>query len=121
MSDQPSNGRKVFLVEDDKFMSDLLVKEFSSKGYDITHVANGEEVFTILGQYVPDIFVLDVLLPGISGFDVLKKIKDNPVWKDIPAIFLSNMQSKEDLERSKALGATAYFIKALVTPRMVIE
>jgi two-component system alkaline phosphatase synthesis response regulator PhoP len=123
MSDEKKqDGPKlIYLVEDDKFMSDLLVKEFTTRGYEIIPFVNGEDIFKTLETRAPRIFILDVLLPGMSGFDVLAKIKQNETWKNIPAIFLSNMQSKEDLEKSKSLNATAYYIKALVTPRMIVE
>ncbi|MDO8436326.1 MAG: response regulator, partial [bacterium] len=69
----------------------------------------------------PDLILLDLILPGIDGFEVLAKIKDDPTLSAIPVIILSNLGQQEDVERGLKLGAVDYLIKAHFTPGEIIE
>lgn len=109
------------MVEDDKFMLDLVVKEFNLHGCIVLKASTGEEAMKLLEEERPALIMLDILLPGMNGFEVLQKIKEHPTLKDIPVVILSNMQSKEDVEKSKQLGALKYFVKAMITPRQILD
>lgn len=115
------SGTKVMVVEDDKFIADLLVKKLSLSGAIVTYVNNGEDVLKTLEGNIPNIIVLDVLLPGMDGFTVLGKIRSDERLKMIPVIFLSNMQSKEDVERGARLGAENFLIKSMLTINEILE
>jgi CheY-like chemotaxis protein len=113
-------GTKVMVVEDDKFIADLLVKKLSSCGASVTYVNNGEDVMKTLEAGKPDIAIFDVLLPGMDGFTAVGKIRSDEILKDLPVIFLSNMQSREDIERGARLGAANFLIKSMLTINEII-
>ncbi len=107
-------------IEDDKFLNDLIARKLSGQGCTLFHASAGEEAFGILEKEVPDLILLDIRLSGIDGFEILKRLKDNPKTKQIPVIILSNFGQKEDREKGKALGAARFLIKATVTLDEVI-
>lgn len=121
IKDSPSSGKKILWVEDDKFLSNILLKKFESSGYLVSKAGNGDEALQMMQNDTPDIIILDILLPGMSGFDVLQKIHMNEKNKSIPVIMLSNMSKPSDLERAKMLGAQRFLVKAAVSLDQIIK
>jgi DNA-binding response OmpR family regulator len=107
------SGKKILIVEDDIFMNTLLAQKFSKMGALMFSAKNGEEVFEILRVQKMDVIGLDILLPGMNGFDILRKIKADPNLKDIPVIILSNLGQKNDVDMGLKLGAKKFLVKAL--------
>lgn len=105
-------GQKILWVEDDQFLSSILAVKLSHEGSVGLYAKNGEEALEILGRETPDIILLDLLLPGMTGFEVLQAIRTNSKMTNVPIIVLSNLGQKEDMEKTKELGATKYLIKA---------
>ena len=103
---------KVLWVEDDSFLSDLVAAKLKHEGCAAFYAKDGEQALEILKTEIPDIILLDLVLPGMSGFDVLETIRKNPTFKEVPIIVLSNLGQEKDIERSKQLGATKHIIKA---------
>jgi CheY-like chemotaxis protein len=102
---------KVLLVEDSKFLRMANQHALSSAGYQVTTAADGEEALRLANDQRPDIILLDMMLPKISGTEVLKALKANPATKDIPVIVLTSLsQMNEDKLISE--GAAAYFEKS---------
>ncbi len=114
-------GKKIMWVEDDSFLSDLIARKLSSQGATLFHAENGEAAGRLLETEKPDLILLDILLPGIDGYEVLKKIKANPTQKNIPVILLSNLGQREEVEKGKLLGAARFLIKATVTLDEIVE
>lgn len=112
---------KILLVEDDKFLRDLLTKRLSKEGFEIETAVDGEEGLKKVQETKPDLVLLDLILPGINGFDVLKKIRENPALSDVKIIVLSNLGQKEDVKRALDLGAQDYLVKAHFTLDEIIE
>ena len=112
ISDTSPNMKKILWVEDDRLISNILSKKLVSSSFELIHAKNGEEAFNSLTKSRPNVIVLDLLLPGISGFDILKGIKDDPKYKDIPVMILSNLSKQSDMERAKILGAKKFIVKA---------
>ncbi|HEY4511613.1 MAG TPA: response regulator [Candidatus Paceibacterota bacterium] len=108
-------GKKILWVEDDKFLSDLISRKISTQSCTMVHTTNGEDALKALEKEIPDIILLDILLPGMNGFEILQKIKTNPAWRAIPVILLSNLGQQGDLEKAEKLGAKKFLIKATVT------
>ncbi len=108
-------GKKIMWVEDDAFLSDLIAQKLLSSGATLLHAVDGEAAAKILEREKPDLILLDILLPGIDGYEVLKKIKANSAQKDIPVILLSNLGQREEVEKGKLFGAARFLIKATVT------
>jgi len=107
--------KKVFIVEDDEFLRSLNAKKLEDEGYAVAIAADGQQALDNIPKEKPNLIFLDLLLPGVSGFDVLAKIKAEAATKDIPVIVFSNLGQKEDIERAKGLGAIDFLVKANFT------
>ena len=116
-----AKGKKVLWVEDDKLLSTILSRKFESSGFILMKANNGDEAFSLLSKDIPDIIILDVLLPGINGFDVLQKIKADERLRKIPVIMLSNMSKQSDIEKGKSLGAQKFIVKAAASLDEIIK
>src|SRR3989344_1590981 len=105
----------VMVVEDDKFLRELLVRKLASEGFDVESAIEASAAFTILAQRVPNIVLLDLILPGVDGFEILGRIKADAKLAGVPVIILSNLGQKEDLDKAMALGAKDFMVKANFT------
>jgi CheY-like chemotaxis protein len=106
----PANS-KVLLVEDSKFLRIANERALSRAGYEVSTAADGEEALQVANDKLPDIILLDMLLPKISGPNVLKALKANPATRDIPVIVLTSLSQKNE-EKLISEGAAAYFEKS---------
>ncbi len=113
--------KKILIVEDDKFLRELIAQKLIKEGYDIAEAVDGEKGIKSVKEEKPDLILLDLILPGIDGFEVLAEIKEDPVLSQIPVIILSNLGQKDDIERGLKIGAVDYLIKAHFTPGEIIE
>ncbi len=114
-------AKKILIVEDDKFLRELIAKKLTKENYDTVEAIDGEEGVKKVKEEKPDLILLDLILPGIDGFEVLSRIKEDPVLAQIPVIILSNLGQREDIDRGLGLGASDYLIKAHFTPGEIIE
>jgi len=114
-------AKKILIVEDDKFLRELISQKLVREGYDIAEAIDGEKGIKAVREEKPDLILLDLILPGIDGFEVLTKIKEDPKIAQIPVIILSNLGQKDDIERGLKMGAVDYLIKAHFTPGEIIE
>ena len=113
--------KTILIIEDDKFLRELINKKLTKEEYATSEAVDGEEGFKKIKAEKPDMVLLDLILPGIDGFEVLSKMKSDPALASIPVIILSNLGQKEDVERGLKLGAIDYMIKAHFTPSEIIE
>ena len=102
---------KVLLVEDSKFLRMANERALSKAGFQVSTAADGEEALQVANDKLPDIILLDMMLPKISGPDVLKALKVNPATTDIPVIVLTSLSQKNE-EKLLHEGAAAYFEKS---------
>ena len=107
-----SEGFKILVVEDDNFLRDLLARKLGQENCQFTAAIDGENALKIIDEDKPSIVLLDLILPGIDGFEVLSKIKQNPEVSDIPVVILSNLGQDSDIQKAKELGADDFLIKA---------
>lgn len=105
----------VLVVEDDKFLRELLVRKLASEGFDVKNAIDADAAFSILAERKPNIILLDLILPGVDGFEILARIKADTKISDVPVIILSNLGQKEDLEKAMTLGAKDFMVKANFT------
>lgn len=105
----------ILVIEDDKFLRELLVRKLASEGFDVQNAIDAQAAFTILEERIPKVILCDLILPGIDGFEILKRIKAEPKTADVPVVILSNLGQKEDLEKAMALGAKDFMVKANFT------
>jgi len=114
-------AKTILIVEDDKFLRELIAQKLVKEGYEISEAVDGEEGIKKIREEKPGLVLLDLILPGIDGFEVLSKMREEPGLAPIPVIILSNLGQKEDVERGLKLGAADYLIKAHFTPGEIIE
>lgn len=103
---------KILIIEDDQLMAGLLSEKMGKAEFDVSLAMDGEAGFKELEKQLPDIILLDLILPGMGGFEILEKLKKDERTKDIPVIILSNLGSRDEVQRGLSLGAEAYLIKA---------
>lgn len=112
--------KKILWVEDDKLIGTILAKKIMSSGFELFHAKNGEEALDILTRENPDAIVVDLLLPGMSGFDILQKIQMDASKKRIPTMVLSNLSKPSDIEKAKMLGAHKFLVKAATSLDQIV-
>jgi len=114
-------AKKILIIEDDKFLRELISQKLLKEGYDIAEAVDGEKGIKSVKDEKPDLILLDLILPGIDGFEVLTKIKKDSEIAEIPVIILSNLGQKDDIEKGLKIGAAGYLIKAHFTPGEIID
>ena len=112
---------KILIIEDDRSLARLYQIKLEKSGYEIQVAYDGEEGFEQITSYQPDIILLDIIIPKIDGFEVLRRLKADASLKSIPVILLTNLGQEEDMAKGKALGANDYLIKANFTPAEVVK
>jgi DNA-binding response OmpR family regulator len=112
---------KILLVEDDTFLLEMYSTKFNLEGFDVATAADGEEGLKLAKKEKPDIILLDVLMPKIDGFTVLKKLKKDSQTKAIPVVLLTNLGQKNDIDKGLKDGAEGYLIKAHFIPSEVVS
>ena len=120
-ADIKADNFRVLVVEDDKFLRDLMVQKIVKEGFEVIEAIDGEDGFKIAVEKQPHIILLDLILPGIDGFEVLQKIRQDEKIGDVPVVILSNLGQKDDIDKGKKLGATDYLIKAHNTPGEIVD
>lgn len=111
----------ILIVEDDKFLRELLERKLRGEGLQTVTAVDGNEALKKMEEESPQLVLLDLILPGMDGFDVLKKMKENEKIAKVPVIILSNLGQKEEVEKGLKLGADDYMIKAHFTPDEIVE
>lgn len=112
---------KILVIEDDKFLRELLVGKLKKEGYETIEAFDGEEGLTSAQKDTPHLIILDLVLPGADGFEILQTIKKHPAISKIPVIVLSNLGSREDIDRALGLGAKEFLVKAHHTPQEIVD
>lgn len=113
-------SQKILLIEDDPFLSEIYTAKFEEAGFEISHAQDGSIGLRKIKDEHPDLLILDIVMPNMDGFEILRVIKDERETKDIPVVILSNLGEQEDVEKGLGLGAAAYIIKAHYTPTEVV-
>lgn len=108
-------GKTILIIEDDQFLASLLKNRLQRDGFNTVIAKDGEEAVKILKDTKPDLVLLDIILPGKSGFEVLEEIHANAKHKDTPVLIISNLGQEEDIKRGRELGAIEYFVKAKIS------
>lgn len=119
--DQKLAEKKILLVEDDPFLRNLMLVKLQKEGFNVVEAFDGEDGLKKANEIKPALILLDLILPGIDGFEVLKQIKNNSETANIPVIILSNLGSRVDVEKGLKIGAYDFMIKAHFTPEEIVE
>jgi len=121
MAQETNIKKRILLVEDDKFISMAYKDSLTRAGFEIITAADGNEALKKIEEGKFDLILLDVIMPGKNGFEVLIEIKKNETLKNIPVIITSNLGQETDIKRGKDLGATDYLIKANLSVKEVVN
>jgi DNA-binding response OmpR family regulator len=109
----------VLIVEDDEMLVKVLERLLSVSGFEVQATDNGEAALELAETARPDLIILDCLLPGMHGFEILRSLKDSGSLKDIPVILLSAQDREEDIVRGLSLGASDYIVKPFKAKELV--
>lgn len=107
-----TNLKRVLLVEDDRFLRRACEKSLRQQGFNVSTAPDGEEALRAIHADPPDIILLDLLMPKVSGIEVLKNIKSDEKTRDIPVIILTNSSKETDIREIESLGVSGYLVKA---------
>lgn len=113
--------QKILLVEDDETLAGVYIERLEAEGFDVRHVANGEDALSNAVEYKPDLILLDVMMPKISGFDVLDILRNTPETTNVRIVMLTALSQPKDKERAEQLGVDDYLVKSQVVIADVIE
>ncbi len=113
--------KKILLVEDEKRMVEMYRRVFQRAGFEVEDVLTAEEAWENVQERVPDIILLDILLPEENGLSFLQKVRGDEKLKDIPVVILSNYDAADEKVRANELGVEAYLMKANFTPNALVE
>jgi two-component system alkaline phosphatase synthesis response regulator PhoP len=111
---------KILLIEDEEMLANMYEVKFKNEGYDLTKAMDGSQGLEMAKSITPDFILLDIIMPKMDGFAVLKSLKEDAVTKNIPVMLLTNLGQDEDVQRGKQLGAVGYLVKANITPSEVV-
>lgn len=111
---------KILIIEDDKFLRDLIAQKLRRENLSPLEAVDGEGSLKAAKEKRPDLILLDLILPGMDGFEILKRLKDDNASARIPVIVLSNLGQKEDMDRAISLGAEDFMVKAHFTPGEIV-
>lgn len=113
--------KKILFIEDESALQKTFGEILSQEGYEMIPALDGETGLEMAKTKKPDLILLDLILPKVHGFDVLKQLKEDPETKGIPVIILTNLEGIGDVDKAIGLGATTYLVKAKYTLEEVLE
>ncbi len=113
--------KSILFIEDESALQKTLGEVLRENGYEVISALNGETGIKSAKTKKPDLILLDLILPKLSGFDVLKQLKKDEETKDIPVIVLTNLEEVNDIEKAMELGATTYLVKANYSLKEVVD
>lgn len=116
-----SEGVRVYIVEDDPLLRNLLSMRLKKSSFSFEFSKDGRQIIPIMKQFKPDVVILDLMLPGVSGFDVLAEIKADDSLKETPVIVFSNRDGQDDRQKAQTLGASAFYVKAMTDLSELVE
>jgi DNA-binding response OmpR family regulator len=114
-------GKRILLVEDDDALANVYLIRLQAEGFDVRRVANGEDALATALKYHPDLVLLDVMMPRVSGFDVLDILRNTPETSNVKVTMLTALGQESDMERAKALGVNEYLVKSQVVIADVVD
>jgi twitching motility two-component system response regulator PilG len=112
-------GSRILVVEDEESLLKLESILLTSKGYEVTGVTDGKAAMEVLASNRPDLVVLDIMLPDIDGFEICRRIKENPETRKIPVLMLTAKKNSQDFARGAQVGADAYITKPFKAAKVV--
>ncbi len=119
----PTKGKpkKILIVEDDDSLANVYITRLQAEGFDTKRVPNGEDALAVAISYAPDLVLLDVMMPKVSGFDVLDILRNTPETVNVKVVMLTALSQDADRERAISMGADDYLVKSQVVIADVVD
>lgn len=115
------NMKKILVIEDDTALYNLYATELQLKGYQVSNVSDGTLAVQAVKEQNPDLILLDLVLPGRNGLDILKELRDDDDYAETKVIVLTNFGNEENVSAALELGATEYIMKYKIVPSELSE
>ena len=112
---------KIAIIEDDLAIVQMYKTKFEKDGYEVATAGDGQSGLQLLDSYEPDVILLDLMMPGMNGFEFLQRLRQQPGGRDAKVVVLTNMGDTETATRVYKMAANDYIVKAEMTPREVEE
>lgn len=113
---------EVMIVDDDHFILNMYKTKFEITGFKVKTASNGQEALDIArGGYVPDVLLIDIIMPVMGGLDFLKHIREEGLYEHVPIIVLSNQSQSTDISDAMKLGVKTYIVKATTVPSEIVD
>lgn len=110
-----AEAKKIIVIEDDRFLSSLIKARLEKDGFVVLQAFDGEEAIQALKLERPNLIILDLIMPKVTGFEVLQAISILPGFESVPVVILSNLAQESDIEKARQLGAREYFVKVKIS------
>jgi CheY-like chemotaxis protein len=112
MTAMETTGKRILLVEDDRFLRRACEASLRQRGLTVTTAADGEEGLRLARSEMPDLVLLDMLMPKLSGLEVLRALRGDEATRRVPVLILSNSSREQDIAEVNTLGVCGYFVKS---------
>lgn len=109
-----ADAKKILLAEDDEFLSSLIKNRLEREHFNVKVAMTGDAVVGMVKEFQPDLVLLDIIMPGKLGFEILEEMQKDPKLNKLPFMVMSNLGQDSDIARAKELGAVDYFVKARI-------
>lgn len=116
-----NSAKKILIIEDEEFLLDIYKKKFEALGFKVFGLTDGTACLEVAKKEKVDLILLDIILPGKNGYEVLQELKIDPQTKAIKVLMMSNLGQKEEIDKALKLGAFDYVIKANLTPKELVD
>ncbi len=113
--------KKILMVEDDDALASVYITRMQAEGFDVRRVPNGEDALAAAIEYKPDLVLLDVMMPKVSGFDVLDIMRNTPETTNLKVVMLTALSQEADKQRAISLGVDDYLVKSQVVIADVVD
>ena len=104
--------KRIVVVEDETALLNVLIEWLTTEGYEASGAATGQEGVALIKQNLPHLILLDIILPGKNGFEVMKDLSGDPAAAKIPVVILTNLGDQQERQTAMSLGAKGYLVKA---------
>ncbi len=114
-------AKKVLIIEDEKFLSNILKLKLEREGFAVLQAYDGEQGLEMIKSENPTLVVLDLVMPKMSGFELLEKMSMDPQIAKVPVVVASNLGQESDIEKAKRLGVVDYYVKAQTSIDQLVD
>lgn len=117
----PTHPKRILFVEDDDALASVYMVRLQAEGFEVQRVVNGEDALAAAVNFKPDLILLDIMMPKVSGFDVLDILRNTPETANLKIVILTALSQESDKKRAEALGVDDYLVKSQVVISDVID